>query len=208
MRGVAGWGVSGTDPGRVEVVEFMRRNGGSASAAAHNFYPGLRGKELERITSKFRTWWQRHGGHTNAPPGPPPPPVRNLLPPHMYRPLTPPEPTPPPAPPPPEPEVEEELPEDLADLPPVERLKWQLGHLQKQHAKASRRNDVRALTQLDARIAAVGKELDEARSREGKVTKLDRLPAAVAAEVLQRHKALSILAGAHERMDESTEDRE
>lgn len=194
----------GEGPGRHEVVGWMSRHGGQATAAVKYFYPEATGKDVERIAAKFRVWWQRHGPQGGARPAPPPPQQRQRVQAPRY--------TPPPPPPEdeePSPEADDPpLPSGLAELAPVERLKWQLGQLEAQHAKARSRNDVRALTQLDARIAAVGQALDEARSREGKVTKLDRLPCAVAAEVLKKHKALAILAGAHERMDDTTEDRE
>lgn len=183
-------------PSRVEVVEWMRRHGGSAKAASENFYPHASLEEQRKHAGRYRTWWSRTQARAIPGTAPVPSPPREA-PSRAQRPQG--------------RQAEADLDDtdadasvDLAAMSTVERLSWQLARMERLHADATRKRAHRSVSACDARIAALGQALDEARHSEGRVTKLDRTPAAVALEMKRRQKALDILAGAAEALQAGT----
>lgn len=75
-------------------------------------------------------------------------------------------------------------------------LEWQLSELLADLEWARRCRAIREIRGLNAEVTSVRQELDMARAETVKVVELDRSPAAVAAEVERRRKALEILAAA------------
>lgn len=80
-------------------------------------------------------------------------------------------------------------------------LEWQLSELLADLEWARRCRAIREIRGLNAEVTSVRQELDLARAETVKVVELDRSPAAVAAEVERRRKALKILAAAAGRKE-------
>lgn len=164
--------MAAAEPEWEEVVRWMQRTQGGAIDAARHFFPGVAPDEHAKLAAKYRKWWQRHGSTTSAAPttgraqggqGPA-------------------------LPPPPRPAARV----DLVNMSVIERLEWQLGELGADLDLARQVGDLRAVAVLDKRFEEVGAALDVARARAARVLRLDKTPAAIAAELERKREAIAL----------------
>lgn len=157
----------------------MVRTGRGASEAVDHFWPGAVDGERSRVAARVRKWAQlaRAGvpARQAAAEEDADPPARG--------------PTPAAAGDRPPPDY------DTVRLDRIPFLEWQLAELIADLRWSRNHGVVGKVAALDTRISEVRQHLDQARSDAGSQVKLDRNPAAVAAEVERRKKRIAELAG-------------
>lgn len=166
------------DPSRGEVMGWRRRTGKGTAEAVDHFWPEASGPDRNRYMARVRKWGQleREVGSAIAPPAFS---SGNR------------EDDPDEGSPRPSPDFE------TARLDTVAFLEIMLAELLADLAWIRQLRQYGRISQLAAMVINVRSELDQARAERGSVVQLERSPAAVAAEVERRQKALAILAAAH-----------
>lgn len=169
-----------TEPTRPEVVAWLERTGRSVADAVTHFWGPQDAKTRERNYERVKKWAQRARkasakGETAPKPAPAPRPA-----------------APPPGSAPSSPSAQRA--EAAAALGRVPFLQRQLVQLLQDMESARHGGDLRAIPQLDKRVAEVRVELDQAIELERQVVRLDRTATAIALELERRAPAIRIRA--------------
>jgi hypothetical protein len=158
------------DADRDEVLAWMAERHASATGAARHFHPTANAAERGRIAARYRKWWERYQDDLPA--------VTRTV-----TPVT----------------IVTTAPPDLGNLPPVERLQWQLEGVIADLTAARIDKDLRTASVIDRRLSEVGAELEEAKRAANKVLRLERTPIAVAAALEPKVEAIRIRAEMRKR---------
>lgn len=177
-----------SEPGKNEVLGWQHRTGRGAAEAVDHFWPEAQGADRNRYMARVRKWGQleREAGSPIAPPTFTSAGNR-------------------------EEEADEETvqrPEadyETARLERVQFLEVMLAEALADLAWMRQARQFGRLAGQTALVVNVRDELDRAKVERGAVVQLERSPAAVAAEVEKRKKALEILAAAHARRPKERE---
>lgn len=172
-----------TEPTRLEVLAWLERTGRSVADAVTHFWGPQDAKTRERNYERVKKWAQRARkaatkGETTPKPASTPRPAAAAAPPPAGSGSSP----------------SAQRAEAAAALGRVPFLQRQLVQLLQDMESARHGGDLRAIPQLDKRVAEVRVELDQAIELERQVVRLDRTATAIALELERRAEAIRIRA--------------